>query len=403
MSRKKFENLTENAEFEIDENTENVTGMEIGDEGESVIPDLATPSSGIVENVQANAVDNAQESLADKVKVVSPFKLVLKRFFRSRLSVVGLSIFLAVLLFSFLGPLFVAWEETERDTSVSHDVSFSQQVEKDKNEDGNVYEYSVVFVGYIESLNPHAPAFTYGTRSNGERALHVLGTDKDGYDIFVRIMYGGRMSLILSFMVVLVYTLIGVVLGGLAGYFGGWVDMIIMRIVDILYCIPSLPILLIVGAIYNGLDLPPSLRVYVMMGVLTLLSWPGTCRLVRGQILFLREQEYMVAADALGFGVGRKIFKHLVPNVMPQLIVSMTLGLGGTILSEATLSYLSLGAPKEIASLGQMVSLSTQSMTIMEYYILDWLPAGIMIILAVVAFNFIGDGLRDALDPKMKR
>ena len=133
------------------------------------------------------------------------------------------------------------------------------------------------------------------------------------------------------------------------------------------------------------------------------MSWPGTCRLVRGQILFLREQEYMVAADALGFGVGRKIFKHLIPNVMPQLIVTMTLGLGGTILSEATLSYLSLGAPKEVASLGQMVSLSTQSMTIMEYYVLDWLPAGIMIILAVVAFNFIGDGLRDALDPKMKR
>ena len=306
-------------------------------------------------------------------------------------------------MFSFLGPLFVPWEEKERDKSPSYRVYYNNVLHEETGSDGEEYDYYVISTNRPMTLNSHAPAFTYGVRDNGERALHVLGTDKDGYDIFVRIMYGGRMSLLLSFMVVLIYTLIGIVLGGLAGYFGGWVDMIIMRIVDILNCIPSLPILLIVGAIYNGLNLSPNLRVYVMMGVLTLLSWPGTCRLVRGQILFLREQEYMVAADALGFGVGRKIFKHLIPNVMPQLIVTMTLGLGGTILSEATLSYLSLGAPKEVASLGQMVSLSTQSMTIMEYYVLDWLPAGIMIILAVVAFNFIGDGLRDALDPKMKR
>ena len=180
-----------------------------------------------------------------------------------------------------------------------------------------------------------------------------------------------------------------------------------MRIVDILNCIPSLPILLIIGAIFDGFmyttGIDESFRIYFMMGVLTLLSWPGTARLVRGQILFLREQEYMVAADALGFSSGRKIFKHLIPNVMPQLIVSMTLGLGGTILTEASLSFLGLGVPNTLASLGQMVSLATQHTEIMEFYILDWLPAGLIIIMAVVAFNFIGDGLRDALDPKMKR
>ena len=192
-------------------------------------------------------------------------------------------------------------------------------------------------------------------------------------------------------------------LGGLAGYFGGWVDMVIMRIVDILNCIPSLPIMLIIGAIFDGAELDPNLRLYVMLGVLTILSWPGTARLVRGQILMLREQEYMVAADALGLGVGRKIFKHLVPNVMPQLIVSMTLGLGGTILTEASLSFLNLGAPPSVASLGQMVSVATSDAVAMQYYMAEWLPAGIIIILAVVAFNFIGDGLRDALDPKMKR
>lgn len=206
----------------------------------------------------------------------------------------------------------------------------------------------------------------------------------------------------LSFLVVLIYTIIGIILGGLAGYFGGWVDMAVMRIVDVLNCIPSLPIMLILGAFFDGSGFDEGLRVYFMMGILTLMSWPGTARLVRGQILFLREQEYMVATDALGFSPGRKIFKHLVPNVMPQLIVSMTLGLGGTILTEASLSFLNLGAPSTVASLGRMVN-SAKDQMILASHVLDWLPAGLIIILAVVSFNFIGDGLRDALDPKMKR
>lgn len=392
MSNKKENDMIENLE---DKTTPDIV--------ESAAPEIGTPSGGILENAEVSVSEQAPtESLADKVRVVSPFKLVLKRFFRSKLSVIGLTMFIAVLLFSFLGPVFVPWGEKETDMSPSYKVFYNNEQRWDENEDGNTYDYYVISSTRNPSCNEHAPAFTYGYKLDGTKAIHVLGTDKDGYDIFVRIMYGGRMSILLAFMVVLVYSLIGIVLGGLAGYFGGWVDMVIMRIVDILNCIPSLPILLIVGAIYNGLNGPPDLRVYVMMGVLTMLSWPGTCRLVRGQILFLREQEYIIAADALGFGIGRKIFKHLIPNVLPQLIVSMTLGLGGTILSETTLSYLSLGAPKETASLGQMVNLSTNPIN-MEFYVLDWLPAGIMIILAVVAFNFIGDGLRDALDPKMKR
>lgn len=403
MSKNKNDNLSEITESQA---VENIDAIDTLESSEFVSPDIGSPSGGIVENAGAAAVaviETHEESLSDKVRVVSPLKLVLKRFFRSRLSVVGLSIFLAVLVFSFLGPVFVPWGETEIDRSQSVRIYYSNIHYDTVDAEGNPIEYYTVSSNRPASLNAHAPAFTYGIH-NGKSDIHILGTDKDGYDILVRIMYGGRMSLMLSFMVVLVYTLIGVILGGLAGYFGGWVDMIIMRIVDILNCIPSLPILLIVGALYNGLNLPDNLRVYFMMGVLTLLSWPGTCRLVRGQILFLREQEYMIAADALGFGVGRKIFKHLVPNVMPQLIVSMTLGLGGTILTEASLSYLGLGAPKSVASLGQMVSLATQQSTFETYYyLLDWLPAGIMIILAVVAFNFIGDGLRDALDPKMKR
>ena len=349
----------------------------------------------------------AQESIADRTRILSPARLVLKRFFRSKLSIVGLCMFIFLLLFSFLGPLFVPWGESEVDRTGGQPVLNIFEVQA---QDENGEWYTVYLVeNYTPETNIHAGAFTYSKPyedSDGTMQparLHLLGTDENGYDIFVRLMYGGRLSLILSFLVVVIYTVIGVILGGLAGYFGKWVDMIIMRIVDILNCIPSLPILLILGAIYDGAKLDLAFRIYFMLGFLALLSWTGVARLVRGQILFLREQEYIVAAEALGMSPMRKIFHHLVPNVMPQLIVSMTLGLGSIILYEATLSFLGLGVAPDMASWGQMVQRATQNTSILNYYPMDWLPAGIMIILAVLSFNFIGDGLRDALDPKMKR
>ncbi len=363
------------------------------------VHDSEARDSVAVESTQNK--NNDAESLADRVRIVSPTKLVFKRFFRSRLSVIGLVIFLAVVVFSFLGPVFIGWGQSEVDRSLADRTEY-QFAKYEEGSGDDKFTYYTYTVSRPEDFNQWARPFTYGINEDGKKALHVLGTDEEGQDIFVRLMYGGRLSLMLSFLVVIVYTLIGVILGGLAGYFGGWVDMLIMRLVDILNCLPSLPIMLIVGAFFDGSGLDPDLRIYFMMGVLTLMSWSGTARLVRGQILYLREQEYMIATDALGFSPVRKIFKHLVPNVMPQLIVSMTLGLGGTILTEASLSFLGLGAPKDTASLGQMVN-SAKAPTVLANHVLDWLPAGFLIILAVVAFNFIGDGLRDALDPKMKR
>lgn len=360
------------------------------------------------QNAEPPETEESETALADRVKVVSPFKLVVKRFFRSKLSVVGLAIFLFLMLFSYLGPVFVPWSETEQDVSVttySKNILPHEYASGDNANDGNYWYYTITTSEI--NFNAHASAGSYGITEKGVRAMHVFGTDDGARDVFVRLMYGGRLSLTLAFAVVLIYTIMGVILGGLAGYFGKWVDMIIMRIVDILNCIPSLPVLLIIGVIVDGFIfngyISQNSRIYIMMGVLTLMSWPGTARLVRGQILFLREQEYMVATEALGFSSSRKIFHHLVPNVMPQLIVTMTLGLGGTILTEASLSFLGLGVPSTLASLGQMVSLATKNLDYMHYYILTWLPAGLLIILAVIAFNFIGDGLRDALDPKMKR
>ncbi len=366
--------------------------------------DGAPMSEAVNEEENATAAEEEaavpELSAADRVRIISPLRLVLKRFFRSKLSVIGLTMFVVLLLFSFVGPLFVGWSEGEVDASGTG-ISYSyRRMEGIRDDEGN--SYTIYADDIVKSdINNHAMPFSWSHEENAR--LHVLGTDKNGHDIFAYLMYGGRLSLTLSFLVVIIYSLIGIVLGGLAGYFGKWVDMIIMRIVDILSCIPSLPILLILGAILESLKVDQNLRIYYMMGFLALLSWTGVARLVRGQILFLREQEYIVAAEALGLSPLRKIFRHLVPNVMPQLIVSMTLGLGSMILYEATLSFLGLGVPPDAASWGQMVQSAVGDTAILNYYVECWLPAGIMIILAVLAFNFIGDGLRDALDPKMKR
>ena len=231
---------------------------------------------------------------------------------------------------------------------------------------------------------------------------HILGTDGDGYDVFARIMYGGRISLIVGFVVVILETILGVIMGGVAGFFGGWVDTLIMRLVDIFYCIPTMPIMIIIASVFDKLKVPPYERLLWMMVILGVLGWSGIARLVRGQILSLREQEFMIAAEATGLKTNRRIFKHLVPNVMPQLIVSMTMGLGGVILLESTLSYLGLGVKHPLATWGNIIN-SVSSIEAMKSYVYIWLPVGILICLAVIAFNFVGDGLRDAFDPKMKR
>ncbi len=231
---------------------------------------------------------------------------------------------------------------------------------------------------------------------------HWLGTDANGMDILTRLMYGGRISLLIGFIVILIETVLGVILGGIAGYFGKWVDNLIMRIVDIFYCIPSLPLIIILGSIMDQMKLDPQVRIYVMMLVLGLLGWPGVARMVRGQILSLREQEFMTATEAMGISVSRRIFKHLIPNVIPQLIVICTMGLGGIILTESTLSFLGLGVKFPFASWGNIIS-AVSTVHVMTNYWFVWIPAGLCILLTVLAFNFIGDGLRDAFDPKMKR
>lgn len=379
----------------MEENKENNLIVENVAETENTAP---AQEAVIAEGTaQTNFNDNLHgENLTERAKVLSPGMTVAKRFFRSKLSVIGLAVILFLFLFSFIGPLFSPWRAKDGAVSDTDPASIKvdcQEFNIKYQVDGE--DYTAIYI--VESVPTK--------NTLGEiTPLHWMGTDNLGYDVLTRLMYGGRVSLTIGFIVILLETLIGMVLGGLAGYYGKWVDQLIMRIVDILSCIPSLPIMLILGAALDAIEgFSDSIaKLYIMMTVLTLIGWAGTARLVRGQILSLREQEFMLAAKCSGLSTPKKIFKHLLPNVIPQLIVTMTLGLGSVILMEATLGFLGIGAPVSTPTWGNLIQFSHDSYY-MKYYPNLWLGAGICITLAILAFNFVGDGLRDAFDPKMKR
>ena len=353
-------------------------------------------------DAQETEVVDTEVPLDKNLKLMSPGMMVVRRFFRSKLSIIGLIMVIGLFLFSFLGPVLIAdntsdysndnkWGETELDRSGKTEYSVKIHT---VNINGVEYQITQVTEKYVMDNFLQAP--------NGD---HLLGTDDQGYDVLVRLMYGGRISLIVSFLAVFLITILGVIMGGLSGFFGGAVDTVIMRICDVLMCLPGIPILLIVGTALDnpewGID--SKYRIYLLMTFLTFISWPGVARLVRGQILSLREQEFMVAAEAMGYSTFRKVFKHLVPNVMPQLIVQMSLSLGSMILYEATLSYLNLGVRAPYAAWGTMINIITTNQDILQNHWYVWVPAGICIVIAVLGFNFVGDGLRDALDPKARR
>lgn len=335
--------------------------------------------------------EDAGEQSTEEItsRTLSPGRIVLKRFFRSKLSMTGIIMLITLFVFSFLGPFLpfsFIWGEDEADNSQKVTEEYTTIVEAPTYGEDPVY-----IVKFSEPTNYLKPS-----------GSHLLGTDDKGYDVFSRLMYGGRVSLTVGFVVIILETILGVFLGGLAGYFGGWVDQITMRIVDIFNCVPTLPMMMIIGVALDARNVTGPAKLYVMMAMLTLFGWAGTARLVRGQILTLREQDFMLSAEASGLPVSRKIFKHLIPNVMPQLIVSMTLGLGGIILTEATLGYLGIGLPMQYATWGNMINAAANN-TALRLYPNLWIAPGICIILAVLAFNFVGDGLRDAYDPKAMR
>ena len=312
------------------------------------------------------------DALEEKQLFMTPGQIVARQFFRNRLAVVGLVILVLMALFCFVGPLFSPYSETE--------IFY---LDKATGEEIRMTDYERVATAVLN------------TKADPSQA-HWLGTNEMGQDVLTRLMYGGRISLMVGFVVVAVEMILGVSLGGLAGYYGGKIDMVIMRLVEMFVSVPFIPLMLIISSLLISLKISPKYKIYYTMFIMGVIFWAGVARMVRGQILSLREMEYT------GIRTSRKIFRHLVPNVMPVIIVMATMDLGSVILMESTMSYLGIGVGVPYASWGNMVQ-AVNDNVIMRNHMNIWVPPGLCILLVVLAFNFVGDGLRDAFDPKMKR
>ena len=221
----------------------------------------------------------------------------------------------------------------------------------------------------------------------------LLGTDHVARDVFSRLMYGARVSLSIGFVAVGISVTIGTLLGAVAGYLGGWIDTVVMRFVDMVISFPRLVLLIAIVALFD------TQSIFLIVAVLGFTQWPGTARIVRGEVLSLREREFVEATRALGFSRRRIILRHVIPNVLAPVIIAATLGIGNVIVLEAGLSFLGLGLEPPTPSWGSMVA-DGRDLLLNAWWISTF--PGLAIVLTVVAFNLVGDGLRDALDPRLR-
>jgi peptide/nickel transport system permease protein len=250
----------------------------------------------------------------------------------------------------------------------------------------------------------YAPWFTPGEAG---QPVHWMGTDGLGRDTLTRVLYAGRISLVVALMITVLNVTIGTSFGSLAGYMGGAADSLLMRFTDLMLTLPDLPLLLILSASlrqFTALQefLGSSLSVVIIIVVLAFFGWMGNARLVRASVLSIREMDFVEASRAMGAGGQRIITQHLIPNAMAPIIVSATLGFGGVIIAESALSFLGFGVMPPVPTWGNMLNEARGAPQLGYTLFFQTLAPGICIFLTVLSVNFIGDGLRDALDPRLK-
>jgi peptide/nickel transport system permease protein len=282
---------------------------------------------------------------AGELKPISGSRFV-RKFVNNRLAVIGLIVFTLIMLASIFAPLLTPWDPTKIN---------------------------------LRAIN-QSPSWE-----------HWFGTDKTGRDVFARVLYGGRVSILVGLGSALVSALIGVIIGCYAGYVGGWVDAVAMRVSEAIMAFPEIILVLVLVSILGQ-------SLFNLMAIFIVGGWCGIYRLVRAQMLSLREEEYVQALRSFGLNRGLISFKHMLPNAMGPVMVNITLSTAAFILQEAGLSFLGLGVPLNIPTWGNILNVA-QDLTVLQNSWWLWLPVGIFISLFVLSVNFIGDGLRDASDP----
>lgn len=298
-------------------------------------------------SAQHSPASATEEKETLSTKPESLWNLVLRKFFNNKLAILGLLIMIFFVVVALLAPWIAPYDPAK-----------------------------------IDLLNTNAPP----------SSEHWLGTDDIGRDVLSRLLYGSRVSLLVGFSVAAGTVILGSIIGSVAGYFGGWVDTVLMRFIDVMLSFPSLFLNILVLAIFG------SHFVYLIL-ILVFTAWMGVARLVRGQFLQLREMQYVEAARAIGVPPIQIMFNHLLRNATGPIIVSATLTVGGAILSESALSFLGLGVQPPATSWGQMLSNAQQYMLLNPMFAVY---PGMCIFLTVLAVNFVGDGIRDAMDPRQK-
>ncbi|TFB14671.1 ABC transporter permease [Filobacillus milosensis] len=307
---------------------------------------LNTPNINAVKTIEDNSEQNINGKKPQKSK--SPFQLALRRFLKNKLAVIGVFTLIVIIAGSLSAPLLTDHSPTKSNLLM------------------------------VE----HPPSDE-----------HLLGTDQSGRDNWSRLLYGSRISLIVGFSAMFFTLIIGIILGSISGYYGGKIDNIIMRFTDLILALPFLVLALTIMAIVDDIS------VSLFVTIIALVSWPNLTRIIRGSFLSLREQEFVLGAKAIGASDMRIIFRHMIPNIMGLIVVNATLMVAVMIIVESGLSFIGMGIPQPQPTWGNMLT-EALSVRILTQHWYAWIPPGLCILITVLAINFIGDGLRDAFDPK---